>query len=193
MAFGYLFVACDACDTEWTMWRREVVMKRYALPILFCALTASAAFAQSKSPVEGVWKIAELEFPSRNPAEKGSTVTNPQPGLLIFTRGYYSQVLEMGAQPRAVVAPAKDPQHLTDAEKIARYEQWRLFGASSGTYEIKGSTLIKRAIVAKSIQVMTRGTPTIWEFKQEGPDTLWLIPTGDLSATEPRIRLTRLE
>ena len=32
----------------------------------------------------------------------------------------------------------KDRQNLTDAEKIAFYEQWRAFAANSGTYEIKG-------------------------------------------------------
>jgi hypothetical protein len=173
--------------------KKEVIMKRYALSLAFCVLSASPAFAQTKSPVEGVWKIAELVFPSRNPAEKDSTVTNPQPDLLIFTRGYYSQVLETDAQPRAAVAPAKDPQNLTDAEKIARYEHWRPFAATSGTYEIKGSTIVKRAIVAKNVAVMTRPTPIPWEFKLEGTNTLWLIPTGDWSATEPRIKCTRLE
>ena len=34
-------------------------MKRNALSIAFCVLSASAAFAQTKSPVEGVWKVAE--------------------------------------------------------------------------------------------------------------------------------------
>jgi hypothetical protein len=166
-------------------------MNRYALSILFCALTASAAFAQTKSPVEGVWKITELVFPGRNPAENGTTITNPQPGLLIFTRGYYSQAYE--EQPRAAVAPAKDRQNLTDAEKIARYEHWKPFAANSGTYEIKGSTITKRAMVAKNVAVMTRQTPVTWEFKLEGSNTLWLIPTGDWSVTEPQVKYTRLE
>jgi hypothetical protein len=168
-------------------------MKRYALSIVFCVLSVSAAFAQTKSPVEGVWRIAELVMPGRNPAEKGATITNPQPSLIIFTKGYYSQVLVMAEKPRAAVAPAKDRQNLTDAEKIARYEQWRRFAAVSGTYEIKDQTLIKRAIVAKNVEVMTKATPNIWEFKLEGPNTLWLNPAGDLIATEPRIKLTRLE
>jgi len=172
---------------------REVVMKRFALALVLCLLFTSAAFAQTKSPVEGVWGITELVFPSRNPAEKGATITDPQSNLIIFTRGYYSQVIVTAEKPRAAVAPAKDPQNLTDAEKIARYGQWRPFIASSGSYEIKGSTLIKRAIVAKNVEVMTKATPNIWEFKLEGPNTLWLIPTGDLAATEPRIKLTRLE
>lgn len=168
-------------------------MKRVALSILFCVLSASAAFAQTKSPIEGVWKITEVVTPSRNPAEKGVTNSNPQPGLIIFTRGYYSQVMVPGAEPRAEVAPAKDPQNLTDAEKIARYEHWNRFTANSGTYEIKGTTLTRRAIVAKNLQVMTAQAPNVQEFKLEGPNTLWLIPTGDQAATSSRIKLTRVE
>jgi hypothetical protein len=171
----------------------EVFMKRYALSILFCVLSASAAFAQTKTPVEGVWKVAEVVTPSRNPAEKGTTNSNPQPGLIIFTRGYYSQVVVPGGEPRAAVAPAKDPQNLTDAEKLALYEQWRQFAANSGTYEIKGSTIIRRPIVAKNVGVMTSGTPNIQEFKLEGPNTLWLTPSGDQAATQPRVKLTRVE
>ncbi len=170
-------------------------MKPYALSIVFCVLAASAAFAQTKTPIEGVWKIAEVIVPGGNPAAKGVTITNtnPQPSLIIFTRGYYSVVNVMEPQPRAAVAPAKDPQNLTDSEKIARYEQWEPFTANSGTYEIKGSTLIRRAIGAKNVEVMTRETPTILEFKFEGPNALWLIPPPDRVATEPRTKLTRLE
>ncbi|SRR6266545_2637689 len=167
-------------------------MKRYALSILFCVLSASAAFGQTKSPVAGVWRIAETVMPGRNPAAKGVTPTNPQPGLLIFTKGYYSG-MGTGGQPRAVVAPAKDPRNLTDAEKIARYEQWKPFVANAGTYEINGSMLIMRPIVAKNVEVMTKATPNIWEFKLKGPNMLWLIPTGGRAATEPRVKLKRLE
>ena len=169
-------------------------MKRYALSIVFCVLSASATFAQTKSPLEGVWKIVEELAPSTNPADKGATTTysNPQPGLIIFTRGHYSAVIVTSPEPRAAVAPAKNPQSLTDAEKIALYEQCKGFRANSGTYEIKGSTLSIRPIVAKSVEVMTRQTPITWEFKLESPNTLWLIPIGQ-SATEPRIKLSRLE
>jgi hypothetical protein len=48
-------------------------------------------------------------------------------------------------------------------------------------------------MVAKNANVMARETPNVWEFKLEGPDVLWLIPTGDLAATEPRYKLRRLE
>jgi hypothetical protein len=162
-------------------------MKRYALPILFCLLFTSPAFGQNKAPVEGVWKIVELVMPGGNLTEKGTTVTNPQPGLMIFTRGYYSTVIVSAEQPRAAVTPAKDPKNLTDAEKIARYEEWRPFIAASGSYEIQGSTIVRHVMVAKNVNVMTRETPTIWEFKLEGTNTLRLIPTGNLVTTEPRL------
>jgi hypothetical protein len=94
-------------------------------------------------------------------------------------------------QPRPPVASAKDPQNLTDSEKIARYAQWRPFAANSGTYEIKGSTLIRRVIIAKNANLVNR--EHVQEFKVEGPNILWLIPTEAELATEPRIKLTRLE
>ena len=50
----------------------------------------SAVRSQAKTQVEGVWKVAEVQVPTKNPAEKATTVTNPQPGLLILTKGYYS-------------------------------------------------------------------------------------------------------
>jgi len=160
-------------------------MKRYALLIVFCVLSASGGFAQTKSPVEGAWRIAEW-------VERGETITNPQPGLIIFTRGYYSVAIVM--KPRAALGPTKDPQNLTDAEKIDRFEQWRPFTAISGTYEVKGSMLVMRPIVAKNVWDMTRQTPQEPTFKLEGPTTLWLIPTGDKAEDVGlRMKLTRLE
>ena len=167
-------------------------MKRYALSIIFFLLTASVAFAQTKTPVEGVWKIAERIVPGTHPLAKGVTITNTNPpSLIIFTRSYYSQVYLGSAESRALVARAKDPQNLTDAEKIVRFEQWKPLFANAGTYEIKGSTLSIRPIVAKNANQMN-GSHAV-EFKLETPNTLWLIPIADESATEPRIKLTRVE
>jgi hypothetical protein len=171
---------------------KEAAMKRYALPIIFFLLTANAALAQTKTPVEGVWKIAERIVPGTNPRAKGVTITyKDPPSLIIFTRGYYSQVYLGEEEPRAAIPRAKDPQNLTDAEKIARYEQWRPLFANAGTYEIKGSTLTVHPIVAKNPNQMN-GSHAV-EFKLEGPNKLWLIPTAEESAIEPRIKLTRVE
>ena len=152
-----------------------------------------AAQDQKKATVEGVWKVAEVVAPGTPAAEKAATATGPQPGLLIFTKGYYSVTLVRGQQARPAVEPPKDPQNLTDAEKLARYEQWQPFTANAGTYEIKGTTITRRPMVAKSVDVMTSTTPVTAEFKLDGPNTLWLIPTGDRAASDPRVKYTRVE
>jgi len=157
------------------------------------AAGSATAQDQKKTTVEGVWKIAEVVLPGATPADKATTLTNLQPGLLIFTKGYYSATVVRSQQARPAVEPPKDPQNLPDAEKIARFEQWQPFTANAGTYEVKGSTIIRRAIVAKSVDVMTSSTPITAEFKLEGPNTLWLTPT-DRAATDPlRVKYTRVE
>lgn len=166
-------------------------MKRYALTVVLSLLFASGAFAQTKSPVEGVWKVAEVIPVGSNITDKPTPMSNPQPGLLLFTKGYYSIVVVTGPNPRTVVE-AKDSQNLTDAEKIAFYEQWRAFTANSGTYEIKGSTITRRPSVAKNARVMTREEPMSFEFKMDGPNTLWILPAAD-RPNEPRIKWTRVE
>lgn len=157
------------------------------------AVGSPAAQDQKKATVEGVWKVAEVVTPGATPAEKATTVTSPQPGLLIFTKGYYSSTLVTGGQARPAVEPPKDTRNLTDAEKLARYEQWRAFAANAGTYELKGTTIIRRPVVAKNPNVMDGTTPITSEFKLDGPNTLWLTPTGDRAATDARVKYTRVE
>ena len=162
----------------------------FAALSIFLLLTC-ASFAQTKGPIEGVWKISAIVIPAKNSTEKDTTLTNPQPGLIIFTKGYYSTVVVHEERP--AVAAAKDPQNMTDAEKLALYTQWKPFTANSGTYQINGSTITRKSIVAKNANAMTRGAPNIQEFKLEDPNTLWLLPTAGAPANEPRIKLTRLE
>lgn len=161
-------------------------MVRRGLVVALCLLAASTASAQTKTPLEGVWKIAEVIFPDR-------TNSDPQPSLFIFTQRYYSRLSIEGRAPRPPVPRPRDPQNPTDAEKIALYEHWRPFTATAGTYEISGSSLILDSLVAKNVAVMDRPAPSNWEMKLEGPNTLWLIPSADRIATEPRMKLVRLE
>src|SRR5215203_1004753 len=116
-------------------------------------LAANVAFAQKKNQLEGVWKIVEAIVPHADSAGKDymTTDSNPQPSLIIFTKGYYSIIAIEGGQTRVAVEPAKDPQNLTDAEKITRFTHWSPIHANSGTYENKGSMLIRHPIVAKNL------------------------------------------
>ncbi len=169
-------------------------MRRTMLISVTLALMSSALSAQSRSSapssVEGVWKIAEIVTTGAN----ASTNSNPHPSLIIFARGHYSFLSVNGAQPRPKFEPAKDPKNLTDAEKIARYEQWSPFTANAGTYQIKGTMLTRRPLVAKNETVMTTDPAVSQEFKREG-NTLWVITKSAPGepASETRTKLTRVK
>ncbi len=169
-------------------------MRRTTLIPVALALTSSALSAQSKSSappsIQGVWKIAEVVTTGAN----ASTNSKPQPSLIIFTRRHYSYLSVNSADPRPKFEPAKDPNKLTDAEKIARYEQWSPFTANAGTYEIKGTTLTRRPVVAKNETVMTTDPPFAQEFKLAG-NTLRLISKSAPGepASETRTKLTRVQ
>lgn len=158
--------------------------------------STNTAFAQKKNQLEGVWKAVEVIVPSAiavNPPMRDTTISNPQPALVIFTKGYYSVLGVQTTQPRVVSEPPKDPNNLTDAEKIARFTEWSPVVANSGTYEIKGSTIIRHPIVAKSADVMNSQTPITDEFKLEDANILRLNPAGNRAGIRPKVKLIRVE
>src|SRR5688500_3174989 len=79
--------------------------------------------------VVGVWKVTEVNTTGANQA----SITTPQPGLLIFTKAHYSISRVTSPAQRAKVEPLKNPGAMTDAEKIARFEQWNVFQSNAGT------------------------------------------------------------
>jgi hypothetical protein len=165
--------------------RALVIALSFAVPTV-----ASAPQDTAKQSLEGVWKIVELTTTGAN----ASTIGNPQPSLVIFTKGYYSYLSVTSEGPRPQFAPAKDPNNLTDAEKIARYAQWNPFTANAGTYEVKGKTIIRHPLVAKNESVMAKNSSFEGEFRLDG-NTLWAVtkaPPGQ-PAGETRIKLKRVE
>jgi hypothetical protein len=117
------------------------------------AIAPAPPAALAKSPMtaksfEGVWKVTKVVSPD------GVVNANPQPGFSIFSRGYYSLVRDSGSGPRPQAPAPKDPAQLTDAEKLALYQEWTNFGAQIGTYEIKGDTLVTRAHIAKAVRAV---------------------------------------
>lgn len=162
-----------------------------ALPIMLLLSIPTLGFGQARAvapSIVGVWTLAETVWP---PGAIGVTNTNPQPSLYIFTNKHYSVLSVNSTQPRPKFGPLKTPSKPTDAEKIARYEQWDPFTANAGTYEIKGTTLTRRHLVAMRDDVMS-GPPNVAEFKLEG-DTLWLI-FGSIDAADGfRAKLIRVE
>ena len=164
-----------------------------ALVIALCLTVPTvgpAGKTTAKESLQGVWKIVETVTTGAGAA----TITNPQPSLFIVTKGYYSVLSVNGAEQRAQFAPPKDPNNLTDAEKIARYEQWSRFTANAGTYEVKGATLTRRPLVAKNETVMARNSSIASEFKLDG-NTLWVTTKSEAGqpASETRTKLQRIE
>ena len=168
---------------------------RAFLPVLaVVSAAANVGFTQAKpsatASIQGVWKITELVRTGANAAN----VSAPQPSLYIFPTRHYSIMSVNGTQTRSMVADLKNPDKPTDAEKLARYEMWNPVTANSGTYEITGTTLTRRPLVAKSVAVMTTAPPAVGEFTIQG-NTLVLTSKSAAGqpASETRLTLTRVE
>jgi len=166
-------------------------MTRRASLFALLALLPAVSFAQQSaaSPIDGVWKITEIVYTG---GAKPETIANPQPSQVMFSRGYYSWIIVNGTTPRKAAAAPAVPGKLTDAEKIARFEEWNEFAANAGTYEIKGSTLTRRPVVAKGVNVMTTNPPGAQQFTLEGNTLTLSGPTANDPKIQVRFRLTRV-
>ncbi len=114
---------------------------------LIAALTSvSAVHAQSTAApggLIGAWRVTEIAEANRPP------ITDPQPGLYLFTRQHYSFMRINGAQPLPGYA---SNDKATDADKVAVFNALYL---QSGTYTVKDNVMATKALVAKSAYVMT--------------------------------------
>jgi hypothetical protein len=148
-------------------------MRAFLIAAAVVAVVSSAShvgFSQGKPAekpsLEGVWKATSIVVTGAN----ASTNANRQPSLVIYTKKYFSFITLDGSvplPPRSQLTAPKDPNHLTDEEKLARYEAWLPVIAQSGTYEVHGTTLIQHRLISKDPASMnTDGGPI--EFKIEG-------------------------
>ncbi len=173
-----------------------MILRTLVLAFAMSLAASVQLYAQAKSPVEGVWKVAEVQVIGG--ANPGTNAT-PQPGFYIFTRGHYSIVTINADKPRTVIAQGqgrgrgRGQTPLSDADKIALYDHWGPVTANSGTYTIQGNVVTTKPLVAKNEGAM-QGTPQGREFKIEG-STLWLTtkPAAGQTGAETRTKLTRLE
>ena len=165
-------------------------MTRRAFSVAVFVLLPVVSLAQqgATSPIDGVWKIAEITTTGANAA----TNKSPQPSLVIFARGHYSWINVNGTTARKQRAAPATPGKLTDAEKIAAFDEWNPLTANSGTFELKGSTLSRTLLVAKNVGAMSATTPNVQQVKLDG-NTLWLSgPPANDPKTQITYRLTRV-
>ena len=123
-----------------------------ALAFAGAATGAIAAEAKAAS-IEGVWKVTDVVITGANPLKN----PHPQESVYIFAHGHYANVQVTGEKSRTASPTFKDPAKPTDAEKLARYDEWAPFGAQAGTYAVKGAKLTRTPTVAKAVGAVTAG------------------------------------
>ncbi len=168
--------------------------KKILVVVAVLGLTSSFLIAQSKPSIQGVWRTVEVTITAPNPAPGGlakGTHTDLQPALLIFTGKHYSTTTDTAAKPRPTAA-FKVAGKPTAEEMQA---QWGPFAANAGTYELSGTTLTRRAIVAKNPATQGGKNFSRANIKLDG-NNLWitLTETQDGKADNPAtIKYVRVE
>ena len=89
-------------------------------------------------PHQGLWSLTATDKGDGSPV-----IDTSQPGLYIFVEGYYSGVYAPGSEPRV---PAEITFQPTPDEMVAQHAS---IIVNTGTYEISGSTVTFRPIIAK--------------------------------------------
>ena len=153
-------------------------MRREVLPLIVLIAAVMPVSAQSKASIEGVWRVVErtiTDSPAGRQDPFGAfpvgTHTTLQPELMIFTGRHYSRTTDTAAQPRPTT-PYKTPGKPTLEELQA---EWGPFAANAGTYEVAGTTVTLRAIVAKNPRAQRDKNFTRLTFTLDGQH-LWLTP-----------------
>ena len=131
---------------------------------LISSVLSYPTWGLAQGSLQGTWKTVEI---ANTLPDSSWTDENPLPGLFIFGKNHYSIMHAVGNPPRKLFA---DDRNRTDAETVAAYES---FWANSGTYEISGSTITTRTIVAKNPNRMAENRTVEIKYKLDG-DTLWL-------------------
>lgn len=148
--------------------------------------TTPAEPAAQKNPLVGVWSVTE-----RSEGGEGSTFSPAQPGLFIFTDGYYSAVHVVSNEARANSKKSFEP---TDEEKVAQYNS---IIVNTGTYSVDGDVITYKPMVAKSPEFV--GGESKSKFKVEGDvltievQSVTAASGGSPSDVSGSIKLKRLE
>lgn len=160
--------------THVTRWSRLGVV----VAVLGLVALVATVYGQSSatgSPLVGAWRVTEIS------AGNTPAITNPQPGLYIFTRQHYSFVRINGTKPLPDY-PSNDKA--TDANKVAVFDALYM---NTGTYTVSGNKLATKAMVAKS-KFAIGGNGNQYDFSLNGNSlVLTQQPQGAV------IKLTRLE
>ena len=149
--------------------------------VMLAVIGVNAAARSEPTVLTGAWRVTEIRPDGPDP----STITSPQPGLLLFTGNHYSMLYINGDKPRPPV-----PRDATAAEVWAFVTP---FVANSGTYEIKGGTLTMRPIVAKDPGVMAAGAVLSYTVRLDGNTLTLTRQTKESTPNSPPANPTILK
>ena len=161
-------------------------MKAGIFSLLLYLLMCVPLAAQSKSGIEGVWRLTEVTKSGTN----ASTNKSPQPGLYLFAKKHYSIMYVSSDAARPDIA---------DIGKSTADELRNVFVdsfvANSGTYELKGGKLTVHPMVAKSPSYMAANSVSVSSVKIDGNMmTLVSESTNATPTANPTTyKLTRVE
>jgi hypothetical protein len=146
---------------------------------------ALAAPVEAQQSPEGVWTFVEVWGETAEGPWRLSGDQN-QPSLWIMADGYYSIARVGGTAPRPMPPEGATRRTVTPEEAAA---VWVSYYSNSGTYEIQGSTIINRPLVALWPPSMAEGTEFIFEFEWDGEDLL--VTEGLAGTTTARLKRLR--
>lgn len=133
----------------------------------------------------GAWRLDEIKTTGTD----AKTAKFSQPNTYLFTKGHFSIIRIEGDKPRSTDNwTTMTPEQVLDTFV-------RQFSASSGTYEMKGSTLTMKTTIAKSPGFMARANWIAYTVNINGQTmTLTGTATNEGPLKNPQIMtLTRLE
>jgi len=120
-------------------WRISI-RSTVALAVFGCVAAATPLLAQTK--LNGAWSVVETS----GHTAAGDWESDPvQPSLFIFMDGYYSVMYVSGSEARPLMADDATRENITEEQVRSVFMS---FVANSGTYEISGSTVTTKPMVA---------------------------------------------
>ncbi len=161
-------------------------MRKLAILLVPAAMAASVMALRPATDdfypaVEGVWKSVEVTVTTSD-----STFTNEvtHPNLLVLTKRHFASMFIVGAEPRPEL-----PDEPSDELLLAA---WRPFRANAGTYEVSGSEMTTKVIVAKNPNATAEQRENTSAFELEG-DVMHRTFTSRTTGDQFRVKYVRVE
>ncbi len=150
-------------------------MKRLTLVCLAMTLgfglQANSGLVWAQSELNGAWERFEV---SGHNADGDRKLDNVQPSLYLFHDGYYSIMLVRGNEPRPLMPEGTTWDSMTE-EQLRSVCSGAVFTAHSGTYEVSGSSLTTKPMIAKWPNFM-EGASATYTYRVDGE---WLYISGE--------------